>query len=107
MKHLILAMALVVLLVVPMSSYSETTEFKSEVSTSILSLGEPQMLAQNANYIPCYKQEAGKMILFRWCPNGLPYTATNNMRTTCYETSHACAEAEMPQSWCIKCGSKD
>lgn len=65
------------------------------------------MLAQNANYVACYKQVGMKMVLFRWCPIGLPWTATNDNRTNCYATSEACAKAEMPQSWCIKCGNKE
>ena len=69
--------------------------------------GKPFMLAQNANYIPCYKQVDMKPVLFRWCPTGYPWTATTDNRTLCYATSEACAEAEMPQSWCIKCGIKD
>lgn len=68
---------------------------------------KPLMLAQNANYIACYKQVDMKMVFFRWCPTGFPWTATNENRTLCYATSEACAAAEMPQSWCIKCGRKD
>jgi hypothetical protein len=69
--------------------------------------GKPLMLAQNATYLACYKQVDMKMVLFRWCPTGSPWTATNNNRTNCYATSEACAKAEMPQSWCIKCGIND
>ena len=69
--------------------------------------GEPAMLAQNANYIACYKQVDMKPVLFRWCPTEYPWTATADNRTLCYATSEACAAAEMPQSWCIKCGIKD
>ena len=69
--------------------------------------GKPPMLAQNANYIACYKQVDMKPVLFRWCPPEYPWTATADNRTLCYATSEACAAAEMPQSWCIKCGIKD
>jgi hypothetical protein len=69
--------------------------------------GEPPVLAQNANYIACYKQVDMKPVLFRWCPTEYPWTATADNRTLCYATSEACAAAEMPQSWCIKCGIKD
>jgi len=62
------------------------------------------ILAQNANYVACYKEASDlKMVLFRWCPVGSPWTATNETRNFCYESSEACAKAEMPQSWCIKC----
>lgn len=67
----------------------------------------PDTSAGNANYIPCYKQVGMKMVQFRWCRPSLPWTATNESRTNCYSTSEACAEAEMPQSWCIKCGVKE
>jgi hypothetical protein len=69
---------------------------------------KPLLLAQNANYIACYKQKDDmSMVLFRWCPIGSPWTATNQNRTNCYATSEACAAAEMPQSWCIKCEGKE
>jgi len=68
------------------------------------SSGEPVAVAQDASYLPCYKQVGMKMVQFRWCPPSSPWTATNESRTSCYATSEACAQAEMPQSWCIKCG---
>lgn len=71
---------------------------KSKINT-----GKPLLVAQNANYIACYKNVDMKSVLFRWCPIGSPWTATNDSRTNCYVTSEACAKAEMPQSWCIKC----
>lgn len=84
-------------LTVPKISYADTA--------SEGSLGALYILSQNANYIACYKEQADmKMILFRWCLTAFPWTATNESRTSCYVTSEACAEAEMPQSWCIKCG---
>lgn len=62
------------------------------------------ILAQNANYVACYKEADDlRMVRFRWCPVGSPWTPTNETRNFCYETSEACASAEMPQSWCIKC----
>lgn len=65
--------------------------------------GKALMFAQNANNVPCYKEVDMKDVLFRWCPAGKPWTPTNEKRSFCYSTSEACAEAEMPQSWCIKC----
>jgi hypothetical protein len=69
--------------------------------------GEKFHLAQNENYVACYKQVDMKSVLFRWCPKDKLWTPTNQMRNFCYTTSSACAEAEMPQSWCIQCGIKD
>lgn len=69
--------------------------------------GKPIILAQNANYVACYKEKSDmSKVLFRWCPNGSPWTPTNETRNFCYESSEACAAAEMPQSWCIKCEGK-
>lgn len=85
---------------VPPPKPADPSQVRSENNTSII-------LAQNANYIPCYKDVDMKMVLFRWCPTGSPWTTTNEKRTYCYATSEACAAAEMPQSWCIKCGNKD
>ena len=67
---------------------------------------KPLILAQNANYVACYKDVDMKSVLFRWCPVGSPWTTTNEKRAFCYATSEACAKAEMPQSWCIKCEGK-
>ena len=90
------------------STAQETIPPKAMSAIHVGSIGKPLMLAQNANYIPCYKTGADmKTVLFRWCRPELPYTATNDSRTNCYATSHDCAEAEMPQSWCIKCGVKE
>ncbi len=72
-------------------------EKKSESNKMII-------LAQNANYVACYKNVDMKSVLFRWCPIGKPWTPTNDSRNLCYTTSEDCAKAEMPQSWCIKCG---
>jgi hypothetical protein len=70
--------------------------------------GSPAAPVQNANHIPCYKEQADMTkVLFRWCPRDKAWTATNQSRTNCYSTSEACAEAEMPQSWCIKCGANE
>ena len=60
-------------------------------------------IAQNDNYVACYKDVDFKQVRFRWCPKDKPWTATNETRTGCYTSSEACAQAEMPQSWCIKC----
>lgn len=61
-----------------------------------------------AQYVPCYKQDSSmNMVLFRKCPNGKPWTPTNDLRNFCYVSSEECARAEMPQSWCIKCGEND
>jgi len=64
------------------------------------------ILAQNENYVACYKDVDMKPVLFRWCPTGKPWTPTNENRNFCYATSEACANAEMPQSWCIKCENR-
>lgn len=64
------------------------------------------ILAQNENHVACYKDVDMKPVLFRWCPTGKPWTPTNDQRNFCYSTSEECAKAEMPQSWCIKCGKK-
>jgi hypothetical protein len=43
---------------------------------------KPLMLAQNANYVACYKEKCDmSKVLFRWCPVGFPWTATNDKRT--------------------------
>lgn len=90
-------MIIALLSAIPMASYAQSVLEVDE--------GKHPLLAQNANYIPCYKERSDfKKILFRWCPTGYPWTATNETRTTCYTTSEECAVAEMPQSWCIKCG---
>lgn len=60
-------------------------------------------IAQNDNYVGCYKEVDSKQVRFRWCAKDKPWTATNETRNFCYVSSEACAEAEMPQSWCIKC----
>lgn len=90
------------------------TGFRRAVVATLFLLGasatssdEPASPAQNENYIPCYKQVGMKMVQFRWCPPSSPWTATNESRTSCYATSEACAQAEMPQSWCIKCGAAE
>lgn len=67
---------------------------------------KPLVLAQNDNYVACYKDVDMKPVLFRWCPKRSPYTPPNNTRNFCYQPSEACARAEMPQSWCIKCEGK-
>jgi len=64
------------------------------------------ILAQNENYVACYKDVDMKPVLLRWCPTGKPWTPTNEKRNFCYATSEDCAKAEMPQSWCIKCEGK-
>ncbi len=64
------------------------------------------ILAQNENYVACYKDVDRKPVLFRWCPTGKPWTPTNETRNFCYVTSEECAKKEMPQSWCIKCTNK-
>lgn len=65
------------------------------------------ILAQMDEYIPCYKvDDKGRTVFFRWCRKTFPWTPTNEMRNFCYATSEDCAKAEMPQSWCIKCGEK-
>jgi hypothetical protein len=82
----------------PQSAYPQ--QEKTENNTSII-------LAQNENYIACYKDVDMKPVLFRWCPTEFPWTATTENRTNCYVTAEACMEAEWPQGWCIKCGNKD
>lgn len=59
-----------------------------------------------SDYIPCYKSDSNsvKEYVFRYCPTQSPWTPTNSSRNFCYATSEDCARAEMPQSWCIKCG---
>lgn len=99
MKRIMFLMLFVVLPIIPMVSYAEMEQNKSENNTTLI-------LAQNANYVACYKDVDMKSVLFRWCPVGSPWTATNDKRTLCYATSEACAKAEMPQSWCIKCEGK-
>lgn len=64
------------------------------------------ILAQNENYVACYKVVDYKPVLFRWCPTGKPWTPTNETRNFCYVTSEECAKREMPQSWCIQCTNK-
>lgn len=92
--------ALMFLLAIPMVSYAETDQNKSENNRTLI-------LAQNANYVDCYKEKDDmSKVLLRWCPVGSPWTPTNETRNFCYETSEACARAEMPQSWCIKCEGK-
>lgn len=74
------------------------------VQTNILADADQRyVLAQNDNYVPCYKEKDFKKVLFRWCPADKPWTPTHEMRNFCYVTLEACAEAEMPQTWCIKC----
>jgi hypothetical protein len=68
--------------------------------------GKVLMSSQNETRVPCYKEVDMKDVLFRWCPAGKTWTPTNEKRNFCYETSEACAEAEMPQSWCIQCKNK-
>jgi hypothetical protein len=92
-----------------MAGQNETAaiaSFEYGSSSDSVAHGKPLILAQNANYVACYKDVDMKSVLFRWCPTGSPWTATNDSRTLCYATSEACAEAEMPQSWCIKCEGK-
>ena len=62
----------------------------------------------SSDYIPCYKSDSNSVrnYVFRYCPNRSPWTATNSSRNICYSTSEDCARAEMPQSWCIKCGQQ-
>ena len=94
---------------VVMAGQNETAVTASSdegISMAPVAQGKPLMLAQNANYVACYKDVDMKSVLFRWCPVGSPWTATNDKRTLCYATSEACAAAEMPQSWCIKCEGK-
>jgi hypothetical protein len=97
--------ATAVLVIQNQSTATASPENKSPATPA--AHGKPLMLAQNENYIACYKQVDMKTVLFRWCPTGYPWTATADNRTLCYATSEACAAAEMPQSWCIKCGNKD
>lgn len=67
----------------------------------------PARVAQNANWVACYKpNDKMQYVRFRWCPSDKPYTPTNETRNFCYATSEACARAEMPQSWCMKCVGK-
>lgn len=100
MKKSNLYMGVVLLSVISIASYGQSGSEVKEINHPLL--------AQNANYIPCYKEQADfKKLLFRWCPTGYPWTATNETRTSCYATSEECAVAEMPQSWCIKCGEID
>ena len=78
-------------------------------SETPLKLGwpSPQYLLGASDFIPCYKEESNSMkkILFRHCPKRSPWTPTHKIRNFCYATSEDCARAEMPQSWCIKCGA--
>lgn len=100
MKKNKLYMVIALLSIIPVVTYAK--------SPSDIKKGEQFLLSQNANYIPCYKEQSDMTsILFRWCPVGFPWTATNESRTSCYATSEDCAAAEMPQSWCIKCGEAD
>jgi len=92
-----------------MAGQNETAvvaSFEDKNSAAPVAYDKPIILAQNANYVACYKDVDMKSVLFRWCPVGSPWTATNDKRTLCYATSEACAKAEMPQSWCIKCEGK-
>ena len=92
--------AVMFLLTVPMVSYAEMDQSKSKNNGTLI-------LAQNANYVACYKEQSDMTkVLLRWCPVGSPWTPTNEQRAFCYATSEACATAEMPQSWCIKCEGK-
>jgi len=86
-------------IVKPMTWLNEES-LQSDWSKTKTSLG-------SSDYIPCYKEESNstKSVIFRYCPIQSPWTATNATRNFCYATSEACARAEMPQSWCIKCGS--
>lgn len=62
-----------------------------------------RVVAQNENFVPCYKEKDFKQVLFRWCPKDKPWTPTHEMRNFCYSTLEDCAAAEMPQTWCIRC----
>jgi hypothetical protein len=97
----------VIAVMVIQNQTTATASPENKSSADLVAQGKPLMLAQNANYLACYKQVDMKPVLFRWCPTEYPWTATADNRTLCYATSEACAAAEMPQSWCIKCGIKD
>jgi hypothetical protein len=91
--------AAIFLLTMLTGPYAETLEEDVKDNTSYT-------LAQMDEYIPCYKDKDGKTVVFRRCRRTSPWTPTNEMRNFCYSTAEDCAKAEMPQSWCIKCGEK-
>lgn len=57
------------LLAIPIVSYAETDQNKSENNRTLI-------LAQNANYVACYKEKSDMTkVLLRWCPTGISVDA--------------------------------